>query len=329
MSEHFSDFQHELGEMVGTSAPMLALLKFIRQFGPTDLTVLIQGESGTGKELVARALHRSSARSAGVFVPVNCAELTETLVQSELFGHERGAFTGADRQHLGWFERASGGTLFLDEIGELSLPLQGRFLRVLQERKIHRLGGTRPVDVDVRIIAATNVDLDQAVADRLFREDLYYRINVLSITTPPLRDRREDIRLLARHFMRRFEGKTAHASEISPETAAMLERYPWPGNIRELQNVIERATLVASRGIVQPQDLPQSLVAACIAAPADRPDTEHDLLWEVQRAACRIVMAHTGGNVRRAAEIVGHQPTSFYRTLKRLLLNDLIGPHLL
>ena len=217
-------------KLIGNSPQMRELHQFIVQAGPVDSTVLIEGETGTGKELVARAIHGLSLRSGEVFVAINCAELSEALVQSELFGHERGAFTGADGQKMGWFELATGGTLFLDEIGELTPALQSKFLRVLQERKIHRLGGTRLIDVDIRLIAATNVDLERAVEDELFRQDLYYRLNVLSVRTPPLRERRDDIAALIDHFRqtcgRRIGRKVLG---ISREAAAILAQYSWPG----------------------------------------------------------------------------------------------------
>ena len=247
---------------------MVELSRLIERFGPTDLTVLIEGESGTGKELVANALHQSSPRSRRIFAAVNCGELTETIVQSELFGHERGSFTGADRQHAGWFERASGGTLFLDEIGELPMTVQPRLLRVLQERKIHRLGGTQSIDVDVRIIAATNVNLESAIAQDRFRSDLYYRINELSLTTPPLRDRREDIPLLAECFMRRFKEETGLSVDgVSPEASRILQQYSWPGNVRELENAIKRIVVTARDRVVQPADLPPKLLSVPAACP--------------------------------------------------------------
>src|SRR5438093_2760306 len=232
----FDDFSELHRLLIGDSPAMIRLFKRIRRLAPVDITVMIEGESGTGKELVATALHRFSRRSRRLLVPVNCAELTETLAQSELFGHERGAFTGADRQHIGWFERASGGTLFLDEIGDLPMALQPDFLRALQERKIHRLGSTEWINIDVRIIAATNVELKRTIAGGRFRQDLYYRINVASITTTPLRDRWKDIALLAEHFMRRFHEKRGlKVDGVSPEVVHILKQYPWPGNVRELE----------------------------------------------------------------------------------------------
>src|SRR5437870_1652437 len=204
----FDDFSELQKELIGESPAMVRLFRRIKKFGPTDLTVLIEGESGTGKELVANALHRLSRRSLCLFVPVNCAELTETIAQSELFGHERGAFTGADRQHIGWFEKASGGTRFLDEIGDLPITLQATFLRAIQERAVHRLGSTEWIDIDVRIIAATNVDLKKAIAEGRFRDDLYYRINESSIAPPPLRERPRDIPLLVKYFMHHFYEET-------------------------------------------------------------------------------------------------------------------------
>src|SRR5437870_3671386 len=317
----FDDFSELQKELIGESPAMVRLFRRIKKFGPTDLTVLIEGESGTGKELVANALHRLSRRSLCLFVPVNCAELTETLAQSELFGHERGAFTGADRQHIGWFERASGGTLFLDEIGELPMTLQGKFLRAIQERKIHRLGGTELIDIDVRIIAATNVDLKRAIAESRFREDLYYRVNVFSITTPPLRDRWKDVPLLAEHFMRRFHEETGlKVHGVSPEVINILKQYPWPGNVRELENAVKSTVVMAANEVVQPSPLPPALLKVSLKAPDELQTTWGDLYWQGERELTRVTLIHFNGNARKAAESLRRQYRSFLRTLKRLHL---------
>src|SRR5262245_34445314 len=226
------------GDIVGESAEMRRLFHVIAQVARTSATVLITGESGTGKELVARAIHSQSPRREKPFVPVNPAAISETLIESELFGHERGAFTGAYQKKLGRFELAQGGTLFLDEIATLKAEMQAKLLRVLQEREIERVGGTRRIGVDVRIIAATNVDLKRAVATQAFREDLYYRLNVVPIALPPLRSRRDDIALLAEHFIRKYNQRFGkHISGISDDARAALEDYHWPGNVRELQNI--------------------------------------------------------------------------------------------
>jgi two-component system, NtrC family, response regulator HydG len=319
MFDDFSDLQREL---IGTTPAMVRLFRSIKRFGPTNLTILIEGESGTGKELVANALHRWSSRSRRLFVPVNCAELTETVAQSELFGHERGAFTGADRQHIGWFERASGGTLFLDEIGEIPMALQSKFLRAVQERQIHRLGGTQWIDVDVRIIAATNVDLKRAIAEHRFREDLYYRLNQKSITTPPLRERRNDIPLLAEHVMRRFCEETGFKVDgISTEVEAILQEYPWPGNVRELENVIKSTVVMASDEIVRPDHLPAELLTVSLRPGPESPATCGDLFWQVEREVHRVILIHFKGNARKAAEFLGREYRSFLRSLKRLQLS--------
>jgi DNA-binding NtrC family response regulator len=246
-----------LAGMVGRHPEMLRIYELIGQVAATPATVLITGESGTGKELIARAVHSQSDRRAAPFVAVNVAAIPDTLLESELFGHERGAFTGAHARKLGRFELAHGGTVFLDEIGSLRLDLQAKLLRVLQEREIERLGGSRPVPVDVRIIAATNVNLRQAVRERTFREDLFYRLNVVPIHVPALRERREDIPRLARHFVRKI-ARESHRDvrDISTGAVDALARYGWPGNVRELENVIHRAVVLARGPVIQLQDVP-------------------------------------------------------------------------
>ncbi|RMF72538.1 MAG: GAF domain-containing protein, partial [Acidobacteria bacterium] len=244
------------GAMIGSSPRMKEVFRVIRRVAPTDLSVLVLGETGTGKELVAQAIHRHSSRADGPFVKVNCAALPENLLESELFGHERGAFTGADRQRVGRFELASGGTLFLDEIGTMSAGTQAKVLRVLQEREFERLGGTRTIRADVRILAATNRDLEEAVEAGEFREDLYYRLNVVTIRMPPLRERKEDIVPLARHFLQRFALDLKKPIRgLSPAAIRVLQRHNWPGNIRELENTIERAVLMADGDVLEPEDL--------------------------------------------------------------------------
>jgi formate hydrogenlyase transcriptional activator len=235
-------------EIIGSSLALRRVLREVDLVSPTDSTVLIQGETGTGKELVAREIHDRSARRARSFVKLNCAAIPAGLLESELFGHERGAFTGAIRQKIGRFEVADGGTFFLDEIGELPLELQPKLLRILQEQEFERVGGERTVRVDVRLIAATNRDLAGMVAEQLFREDLFYRLNVFPIDVPPLRERRDDIPALVKHFVRRFARQMNRRIEIIPRnTIAAMQQYAWPGNIRELANVVERATIL-SRG---------------------------------------------------------------------------------
>jgi DNA-binding NtrC family response regulator len=252
---------HDFDRLVGQHPEMLKLHHRISLVARTASTVLITGESGTGKELIARAIHAQGPRREKPFVPVNLPALSETLVESELFGHERGAFTGAYQRRLGKFELAQGGTLFLDEVAALKPELQAKLLRVLQEREIERVGGSRSVRVDVRIVAATNVDLKKAVASGTFREDLYYRLNVVPITVLPLRERREDIPLLVDHFVRKYNHEfKKQIVGVSPDALVALQEYPWPGNVRELQNIVERSVALVEGPLIQLQDLPLDLM---------------------------------------------------------------------
>ena len=253
--------------MVGESKAMREVYEFVGRVAGRDSTVLIFGESGTGKELVARAVHTNSSRKDKPFVAINCAAITETLLESELFGHERGAFTGAVSQKKGKLEVAEGGTVFLDEIGELALPMQAKLLRVLQEREFERVGGTRPIKLDVRLIAATNRDLKEASRTGTFRSDLYYRLNVVSLEMPPLRERREDIPLLAAFFAAQHGEKVKRrVGGISPEARACLMRYDWPGNVRELENAIERAVVLGTTELILAEDLPEAIVEETAAS---------------------------------------------------------------
>src|SRR5512138_3510643 len=242
------DFRRRYGldHIVGTSPAIRDVLERVQRVAPTDATVLLTGESGTGKELVARALHASSRRSGGPFVPVNCAAITETLLESELFGHARGAFTGATRARRGLFEEAHGGTLFIDEVGETNPGFQAKLLRALQDGEIRRVGESVPVQVDTRIIAATNQDLRRAISEKRFREDLFYRLAVVPLRIPPLRERREDVPLLAAHFLERFNKRTGNAKTLAPEAVARLLEHEWPGNVRELENIIEQAAALST-----------------------------------------------------------------------------------
>src|SRR2546427_1352915 len=269
-------------EIVGTSSGLQGLLSRLMKVAPTDSSVLISGETGTGKELVARAIHKRSRRSQRAFVSVNCAALAPSLISSELFGHEKGAFTGAMQRRLGRFELANGGTIFLDEIGELPLDTQVALLRVLQEREFERVGGTQPVKIDVRIIAATNRDLEAAVANGTFRPDLYYRLNVFPIQVPPLRERQDDVLMLLEYFVQQFAQKMGkHFAKIDKRTVELFRSYPWPGNFRELQNVVERSVIVSSDGVFcvdeawlsrdsRQVSLPQEPVSADAAEDASR-----------------------------------------------------------
>ncbi len=255
--------RERLGEMLGRSDAMQEVFHTLRRVTRSKTSVLIRGESGTGKELAARALHELGPRQAGPFVAVNCAAIPDTLIESELFGHERGAFTDAVEQRVGKFEAASGGTLFLDEVAELSIGVQAKLLRALQDLRIERVGGSRPIEVDVRVVAATNRDLERDVADGRFRADLFYRINVVPIELPPLRERREDVRRLAEHFLEAARAEAGRGpARLSAPALAALERAPWPGNVRELRNAIEHGVALAEGPVLELEDLPQSVLRA-------------------------------------------------------------------
>ena len=308
--------------IVGASPAMLDVYKMVARVAPTMSTVLVVGESGTGKELVARAIHTHSPRAAGPFVAVNCTALTESLLESELFGHAKGAFTGAVAAKRGIFEEAQGGTVFLDEIGDVNAKMQAQLLRVLQEGEIRRVGGTEAIKVDVRVVAATNRELEEEVKAGRFREDLYFRINVVTIRLPPLRERPTDIPLLVEHFLAKYAARERRADAgVAREAQALLSRYAWPGNVRELENVIERALALSKDGVILPSDLPPELAAA-EAAPAaagapgglvdDRPT-----LAELERRYIELILRETGGNKKRAAEILGIDRRTLYRTLER------------
>jgi Nif-specific regulatory protein len=297
------DPQFEYANMVGASVAMKQLYEQVSQVARTNATTLIRGESGTGKELVARAIHHNSPRAAMPFVKVNCAALPEALFESELFGHERGAFTGAHARKKGRFELAQGGTLFLDEIGELPLSTQAKLLRVLQFREVERLGGTQTLHVDVRIVAATNVDMERAIAAGAFREDLYYRINIFTLSLPPLRERRADIPVLAEHFvakLAKLHGK--RACRISSGAVDLLVRYGWPGNVRELENVIERAVVVCDELIIREQHLPATLFDA-----EKQPEqlSLSDAVEQLERQMIDNALRTECGNVAAAARTLG------------------------
>jgi two-component system response regulator HydG len=309
------------GRLIGGAPAFRAALDALRQAAPTSATVLVSGESGTGKELAARMLHDLSPRAGGPFVPVNCAAIPETILESELFGYERGAFTGAAGRKEGRFERAHGGTLFLDEVGEMSPAVQVKLLRVLQDGVVERLGGTQPVTVDVRLLAASNKDLAGEVKTGRFREDLFYRLNVIAIRLPPLRDRREDVPLLAAAFLRRIAEK--HAKPISaftPAALAALAAHDWPGNVRELEHAIERAVVLCRSGDVDVGDLPEPLRVA--APPVSPGSTAIEIaigtpMEEVERVVIRETLRHTKGDKTLAAQILGIAPRTIYRKLDR------------
>ncbi len=304
-------------DMVGAGPRMREVFQLVSKVAPTGSTILIRGESGTGKELVARAIHRNSPRAGRPFVAINCAALTETLLESELFGHEKGAFTGAIAQKQGKLEVADRGTLFLDEVGELPLAFQTKLLRVLQEREFERVGGTRPIQVDVRLIAATNRDLERAIVDNSFRQDLYYRLNVVGVSMPPLRDRREDIPLLARHFAAKH-GKLAgrRLTGLSPDALACLEAYDWPGNVRELENAIERAVVLGSTDLILPEDLPEVVLDA--GAASETPGGYHQTVREEKKRAILAALRGSGGSYTEAAKLLGIHPNYLHRLVRNL-----------
>lgn len=255
--------RYKFDNLIGKSGEIKKVCQLIEKVAPTDSTILILGESGTGKELVARTIHFNSHRKNKPLVPINCAAIPETLLESELFGHEKGAFTGATYTRIGRFELADGGTIFLDEVGEMSPALQVKLLRILQHKEFERVGGTKTIKVDVRIIAATNIDLEEAVRKGKFREDLYYRLNVIPIHVPPLRERVDDIPLLIEHFLEHFnKTKKRKVEGFSPEAMKMLLEYKWPGNVRELENLVERVVILKGEGIVTPEDLPEKILEA-------------------------------------------------------------------
>ena len=308
--------------MIGQSPAMQAVINFIGRSAPTEATVLIRGESGTGKELAAHAIHLNSSRSEKPFVAINGATLSETLLESELFGHEKGAFTGAISQKRGKLEIADGGTLFLDEVGELAPAIQAKLLRVLQEREFERVGGTRPIKVDVRLVAATNKDLEAAIRLGTFRQDLYYRINVVSIIMPALKDRGDDIQLLASYFVSVYSKECKRRiNGISAEARALLRAYDWPGNVRELQNAIERAVVLGSTEMIIAEDLPEALfegsdIEGVIAV------NYHDKLKAAKKSIIISAMEEAKGNYTEAAKLLGLHATNLHRLIRNLGLKD-------
>ena len=308
------------GTFIARSQPMRQVMDSIRHFADSNASIVLSGESGTGKELVARTIHELSARREGAYIGINCAAIPENLLESELFGHERGAFTGAERRHEGCFEQANGGTLLLDEITETKPEIQAKLLRVLEEHKLRRVGGSGEIPIDVRIIAASNRDLAQAVRDRRFREDLYYRLNVLSITLPPLRERTEDIPLLVNSFVQHF-AESSRKKVIGADEACMasLMAHPWPGNIRQLRNVIERAVIYARSPFIAMADLPPDFQH--VAAPGAGPEQFQVQLGlsaeEVERELVLRTLDYAGGNKTMAAKMLKFSPKTLYNKLAR------------
>jgi DNA-binding NtrC family response regulator len=324
-NREIEQLREEMGQRYGPegiiafSRAMEEVIRKIRLVAPTRMNVLIQGESGTGKELVARAIHAMSPRRNRPFLPLNCAAIPESLLESELFGHEKGAFTGAVGVRQGKMEAAEGGTLFLDEVGDMALALQAKLLRAIEQKEVSRVGGSQVIRVDVRILAATNQDLRERVAEKRFREDLFYRLNVFNIVVPPLRDRREDIARLADQFLEETgrENKTA-PKRLSPEALKALLAYRWPGNVRELRNAVEVASLVAGRETVEPEDLPKEILggglppSAAEPIPLPAPRT----LEEIERDAIRAALKETGGNKKEAAKVLGIGIATLHRKVK-------------
>jgi two-component system response regulator HydG len=319
------------GGLIGNAPAFRAALDTLRQAAPTSATVLLEGESGTGKELAARLLHDLSPRAGGAFVPIHCAAIPETILESELFGYERGAFTGASARKEGRFERAHGGTLFLDEVGEMSPAVQVKLLRFLQDGVVERLGGTQPIQVDVRVVAATNKELDSEVKAGRFREDLFYRLNVVAVRLPPLRERREDVALLASAFLRRLaEENRKPVSGFTPAALAALEAHDWPGNVRELMHAVERAVVLTRGDAVDVSDLPEPVRqarpggspggAASLVIPIGTP------LEEIERMVVRETLRHTRGDKSLAARLLGVASRTIYRKLDRDESGRLVDP---
>ncbi len=324
-ASHDDEYPSELGKIIGKSAAIVEVYKTVARVASTKSTVLILGESGTGKELIARAIHDHSPRASQPFVAVDCGALTETLLETELFGHVRGSFTGAVADKKGVFEEAQGGTCFLDEVGSVSLNMQARLLRVLQEHEIRRVGGKEWLPVDVRVLAATNQDLPQAVAEGGFRQDLYYRLDVVSIRLPPLRERRDDIPLLARHFLSYYSKQTGKSvSAISDNAMQLLSNYRWPGNIRELEHAIEQAVALSYQPVLLPEDLPREVreqtshqFASKPATPSEFNFPDQPSLEEMKKRYVQHVLQITNGNVSATARILNVDRRSLYRMLAR------------
>jgi transcriptional regulator with PAS, ATPase and Fis domain len=315
---------HSTKEIIGRSEHMLDVLRMVDKVAETDATILIFGESGTGKELIAREIHYRSLRASGAFVSINCGALPKDLLESNLFGHVKGSFTGAVRDQMGQFQVAERGTFFLDEVGEMQPATQVKLLRALQEREIIPVGGTKPIKIDVRLVAATNADLEKNVRDGSFRTDLFYRLNVIPIHLPTLRQRVDDIPILANHFLRRFPGPNGPKSIHKSAVEAMLG-YHWPGNVRELENIIERAVILSDGDEIQLIDLPEKVVrgeAARGKLVIDNPDLS---LEELEREYILKVLQYTGWQKKRASEILGINASTLYRKLQAYKAQGQLG----
>jgi DNA-binding NtrC family response regulator len=303
--------------IIGQSKPMRRLFEKIRMVADTRSTVLIEGESGTGKELVARALHLNSSRRNKPFVAINCAAIPEALIESELFGHVRGAFTGAAEKRIGTFSAAQGGTLLIDEIGEMQLDLQSKLLRAIETRRISPLGSNEEIDLDVRLIASTHRDLQELITAHRFREDLYYRLNVVNIKLPPLRDRREDIPLLVRAFMEEIAAENNRpVRDISPEALARLQGYDWPGNVRQLRNVLESVIVMSTREVIDSVDFPEPIRDASSAPPLQTLIAMGMPMSEIEKEVIRQTLQRTGGNRSEASKILGISTRTLQRRIK-------------
>jgi DNA-binding NtrC family response regulator len=322
--------KYDFSNMIGYSDGMKKIFDTIEKVASSDSTVMIYGESGTGKELVARAIHFNSERINSPLIAVNCGAIPEELLESELFGHEKGAFTGAIRSRIGRFELANGGTIFLDEIGDMSPALQVKVLRVLQEKQFERIGGVKTLQVDVRILAATNQDLEKAITEKRFREDLFYRINVIPIHLPPLRERRVDIPMLANHFLRKFDKlKRKAVEQIVPEAMEYLLRYPWPGNVRELENLIEMIVVLKEEGNIEVADLPDKIIMLSPAGSfingieiTDNGINYNDLIDNLEKDLLSRALEKAGGAKNRAAKLLNLNRTTFVEKLKRFKISQ-------
>jgi DNA-binding NtrC family response regulator len=314
------DHPVDFDRLIGNSWAMQKLKKMIVQVAASEVSILIQGETGTGKELVAFAIHKHSPRAMHPFQPVDCGAISESVMDSELFGHMKGAFTGAHASTLGLIRSADKGTLFLDEVGELSLAMQAKLLRTIQEKEVRPVGDTKSYPVDVRVLAATNRNLEEEVGQGHFREDLFFRLNVITLAVPPLRERIEDIPVLARYFIQRGKGQDAAIDDIAKPAMSLLMRYNWPGNVRELENVIQRAVAIGRNAMIQAEDLPPTLNPAHLSEMQNPSDPMDDSMAAYERTAILNALAKSGGNRKKAAEILAIGEATLYRKIKKYKL---------